>query len=503
MKLLGIFRFEFAYQVRRAWPWLIFAVLLVFAFLMTRDGTLAEALYDDFFLNSPFAIAKTTVMGSLLWLLVAAAVAGEAAARDVATGMHPLTYTVPISKAAYLGGRFLAAFILNALILLAVPLGILLAVYVPGVDAEVIGPFRLAAYLTAYGFLAMPNAFVATVIQFWAASRSGRPMASFAGSVLLFFMSYVVGLFLLFQGRQELANLLDPIGVHFILSELSHLWTTFEKSWRLIGLEGTVLRNRLLWLGIGLGTLAVTYLGFRFAHRTESALWRRWTRRREARSPLPTGIGVTASRPISVPRVARTFGFAIHARQTRAIAWTSFRTIATSWAGLALLVAIPLLTVPVVLDQMEANGVPLVPTTVRVINELTAPLSAELSRWVIIPLLIAFFAGELVWRERDVGLGCRGGGWAHPDAGRVHLLQHQRAQRIPDQRGDHQAQRGVRAALQTVRAYPAAAHDEEQPADRDLSRSAEGGDPRLIQPPERQRHRDRLRSRRHCSRRRA
>ncbi|HEX2095104.1 MAG TPA: hypothetical protein VHG28_22075 [Longimicrobiaceae bacterium] len=405
MKFREIFRFELAYQVRRAWAWLIFAALLVFAFLMTRDGTLAEALYDDFFLNSPFAIAKTTVTGSLIWLLVGAAVAGEAAARDVATGMHPLTYTAPVSRAAYLGGRFLAAFVLNALILLAVQAGILLAVYSPGVEAEIIGPFRPAAYLTAYGFLALPNALVATAIQFSLAARLGRPIASYLGSVLLFFMSHVVGLFLLFQGRQELANLLDPIGVHFILSDLSHLWTTVEKSWRLVELEGTVLTNRLLWLGIALGVLAVTYLRFCFAHRAESTGWRRGTRRQDARSPIPASLGVAASTPISVPQVPRTFGFALHARQTLAIAGDSFRTTATSWAGLALLAAIPLLTVLVVLDQMELNGVPLVPTTASVISELTAPLAAELSRWVIVPLLLVFFAGELVWREREAGLG--------------------------------------------------------------------------------------------------
>ena len=56
---------------------------------------------------------------------MAPAVAGGAAARDVQTRMHPLIYTTPISKADYLGGRFLAAFVLNALILLAVPLGML------------------------------------------------------------------------------------------------------------------------------------------------------------------------------------------------------------------------------------------------------------------------------------------------------------------------------------------------------------------------------------------
>jgi hypothetical protein len=41
-------------------------------------------------------------------------VGGAAAARDVQTRMHPLTYTAPVSKADYLEGRFLAAFVLKA-----------------------------------------------------------------------------------------------------------------------------------------------------------------------------------------------------------------------------------------------------------------------------------------------------------------------------------------------------------------------------------------------------
>ena len=51
-----------------------------------------------------------------------------------------------------------AAFALNSAILLAIPLGVLLAVYLPGVDPEVVGPFRPAAYLTAFGFLALRGA---------------------------------------------------------------------------------------------------------------------------------------------------------------------------------------------------------------------------------------------------------------------------------------------------------------------------------------------------------
>ena len=109
-----IFRFEFAYQLRRVSTWLFFAVLVVVAFLFIRGNYTHLARSGDYFLNAPFVIAAVTVFGSLLWLLVAAAVAGDAAARDVQTLMHPLTYTAPVSKADYLGGRFLAAFVLNA-----------------------------------------------------------------------------------------------------------------------------------------------------------------------------------------------------------------------------------------------------------------------------------------------------------------------------------------------------------------------------------------------------
>ena len=403
MKLWGIFRFELAYQLRRVWPWLFFAVVLYLSFLMARDTSLADAMYEDFFANSAFAIAKSSVIGGLVWLLIAAPIAGEAAARDAATGMHPLIYTSPISKADYLGGRFLAALALNALILVAVQVGILLGIYLPGTNASVIGPFRPAAFLTVYAFISLPNAIVATAIQFAMALRAGRASMSYVASVLLVFTGFFFASFLNFFVRQGLGSLVDPIGINFIIEDLAREWTTIERNTRLITLEGTILWNRLLLLGVAVIALTLTYRHFRFAHRVQGAAWWRRTRHRDAHSPTPTSV-VAASEPIEVPQVSRTFGLRLQARQTLAIAWDSFRTIATSKVGLALLIGVPLVTVMIVFTQMESLGTPLVPRTARVVSELTAPLSAELSRWVIIPLVIVFFAGELVWQERDAGV---------------------------------------------------------------------------------------------------
>src|SRR5260221_12975333 len=110
MKFGEIFRFEFVYQAHRVRTWLYFVVLLVVAYLLTRNGIdSARDSSTPILANSPYGIAVTTLLCNVPWMLIAAAVAGSAAARDVQTRMHPLVYTTPVSKAAYLGGQFSAS----------------------------------------------------------------------------------------------------------------------------------------------------------------------------------------------------------------------------------------------------------------------------------------------------------------------------------------------------------------------------------------------------------
>jgi ABC-2 type transport system permease protein len=406
MKLREIVRFEFTYQLLRPWPWLAFAVLMVFAFGATRVGIVPVTLPQDFILNSPFIIAAVTVFSCQIWLLVAPAVAGEAAARDVHAGMYPLTYTSPVSKAEYLGGRFLAALLLNALILLGVQAGSLLAVYGPGAHPEIIGPFRPAAYLAAYGLIALPNALIATTVQFSAALLTGRPMAAYVGSFGLFFLSYPVTVFLYLSrmARPEIALLTDPIGVFAIMNEMMSQWTLVEKNVRMFSLEGHMLWNRLLWLGIALGTLAFMYLRFRFAHRIGSDLLERLRRRFIGTAPTqdtaaPAGVA------LSVPQARRSFGFATYLRQTLVITRSSFRMIVKSPAGLFLLAVFPMMLVLMLQVELQHWGVPLLPRTAHLVTRhLTSALTAYTTYWVMVPLLIIFFAGELIWRERDARL---------------------------------------------------------------------------------------------------
>jgi ABC-type transport system involved in multi-copper enzyme maturation permease subunit len=254
VKFREIFRFEFVYQVRSAGFWLYFAIFFAAGCLLQRN-----------LVNSPFEIAQDTILTSLLWTLIAPAVAGNAAARDAQTRMQPLLYTAPIGKADYLGGRFLAAFLLNALILLAVPLGLLAALLLPDAPPAIV-PFRPAAYLSAYCVLALPTAFVFTAVQFSVAALKRRPILSYLGSVLFFVaVSVCTGVVTNVLQMPALGKLLDPSCRMILL--LSDTWTPLEKNTVLLGLSRTVLANRLLWLCLASAVLVFTHNGFRLRDR--------------------------------------------------------------------------------------------------------------------------------------------------------------------------------------------------------------------------------------------
>jgi len=400
MKFLKIFRFEFTYQLRSAATWLYFIVVLSFAFLVVTENYSYDARDGYFLLNSPIVIATVSVLCIVHWLLVGASIAGDAATRDVQTHMHLLTYTAPVSKAEFLAGRFFAALALNILTMLAIPLGILFALYLSGIEGEILGPFRLASYLTAFFYIILPNVFIATAIQFSLAALSGRTMASYLGGLILFVVAYLLGMVLNDAG--EWKNLFDPMSFTPIMVHLND-WSPLERNTRLFLLEGSFLANRLLWVGISLGMLVFIYFRFRFVLpqtsqkekfvkylRPEVIAWDKfnWATRE------------------ALPQARGTYGLATQLHQLSCLTWKAFLQIAKNWVGLPLLAALSLLMGMAALGNgnLKARGVPLIPRTDQVLHYLTAPLTEPKFFWIILSLLTIYYAGELMWREREVGV---------------------------------------------------------------------------------------------------
>ena len=84
-------------------------------------------------------------------MFVTTAFVANVVVRDDDTGFGPIIRSTPITRLQYLGGRFAGAVAAAALAFLFIPLGVWIGSLMPWVDAETLGPNRLAYY--AYGFL--------------------------------------------------------------------------------------------------------------------------------------------------------------------------------------------------------------------------------------------------------------------------------------------------------------------------------------------------------------
>ncbi|GAB3171494.1 M1 family aminopeptidase [Telluribacter humicola] len=367
-------------------------------------------LEDGVYLNAPGTIAFYTVFGSVIWVVIGGLFTGDAATRDRQTRMHPLTYTLPVSKLSYQGARVLAALSLHVLIMLALYAGMLLSFYGPGAKPQLLGPFRLASYLTNFGFIALPTVLAVTAIQFLFATLSGRAIASYIASLVIILFSQFGGTTVRYALEWKvLGSLMDLLGTSIIVEMEG--WTPIENNTRLILLEGTWLWNRIVWFGIAVAALLFTYIRFQLAHVTSGATWSDLLGKSKASVRPVAQTQEEASRirnhstsRTTIPNVTRNFVFSTYVLQTVAIGWASFKAIAGSRAGLTLVAILSIGTGLFATEYMEWFGVPLFARTQEVLRILAPPLSSYQTQWIIIPLLTIFYAGELVWREREAGL---------------------------------------------------------------------------------------------------
>ena len=168
MRLGEVFRFELAYTMRRATTWIYAAVLFGLAFLVISANAAGGPGWPGH-VNAPERLAEFSLFVGLFGMLVSAALFADAAVRDVEVGMDPLLFTSPLGKSEYLGGRFLAGLAVNAVVLVAIPLG-LVAATLTYQNPEQFGPFQAGAYLQPFLLFLLPS----LVLSARFCSRSGR-----------------------------------------------------------------------------------------------------------------------------------------------------------------------------------------------------------------------------------------------------------------------------------------------------------------------------------------
>ncbi len=374
--------FELRYQLRQP----IFAVVVMIFFLLVFGSVTVDQIHigsgGSIHKNSPQAIAETCLIMTVFFMFAATAFVANVVVRDDETGFGPIIRSTSVSKFDYLFGRFTGAFLAIALAYLAVPLGIFLGSLMPWVDAETLGPNRVGDYAFALFGLALPSLFLISAMFFALATATRSMMATYLGAAGFLVLYVVFNALTRDPELRKIAAYFEPFGIAAFNSAVRY-FTASDANTLHPPLQGALLYNRVIWVGVALAMLGLAYGIFQ----TEAVGVRDKGKAPKVVDPQPA----PASGRLPTPSFGPQAGWAQLFMRMRFEMGQVFK----SPAFLVLLVLGLFNSLAGLLLGAEVGGSALYPVTRWVIATLNGAFT------FIVIIIAVYYAGELVWRDRD------------------------------------------------------------------------------------------------------
>ena len=388
--LSQVARFELRYQATSAIFWITSLIFFGMTFWFVASDALRVGWGGYVVRNSPYTIAFNCMIMGVFAIFIVTSFVSNVILRDDETRFGPIIHTTGLNKFDYLFGRFLGAFGASSLVFLSVPLGALAAALTPWLDPATIGAFRIDAYLYAYVVLCLPTLFILGACLF-ALSTLTRSMLTTYVAALVALMIYLLSAKFLNQPEaRQWAALFDPFGLSaFKLA--TQYWTPSERNTQLVPVTGSLLVNRALWLFVAFALLAHT--------------WRVFARCGRAGQKHPQQAATESKPKESSPEasMSRSTSAVVPAPRTRSLGWSPLAALTrfdvqSVLRSPSFIVLIGIAVSNTLIGLWYAGDDPVsntLPVTRIMINALA-------DQFTIIPLVIAaYYAGELVWRDRE------------------------------------------------------------------------------------------------------
>ncbi|WP_374468930.1 M1 family aminopeptidase [Phenylobacterium sp.] len=377
--------FELRYQTRQPIFWIAGLIFFLLVFGSMTIDQIQIGSGGNIHKNAPVAIVAVVLNMAIFFMFASTAFVANVIVRDDETGYGPIIRSTRVRKFDYLFGRFTGAFLAVALAFLFVPAGMFVGSLMFWVDPETLGPNRLADYAYAYVAFALPALFLVSAIFFSLATATRSMMATYVG-VAAFLVLYIVMMAALRDPeRREIAALVEPFGLAAFGNAVRY-YTAAESNTMLPPIAGALLTNRLIWLGVACAFLALAYGLFRFETKGKTA--RRLEKLRaqaEAEPPTPrTG-------PLPAPSFGAAAAWAQLVKRTRFEMGQVFK----SPAFVVLLLLGLFNAVGGLVLGAERGGADIYPVTSWVIETLNGAFT------FMVMIIAIYYAGELVWRERE------------------------------------------------------------------------------------------------------
>ena len=382
--MLGkLLKFEFNYQSKQIGFWVVITVMFILGILTPwlTDILGSGAAGEKMKANGAQMIAGAVASWDVAAIFFGAIFTVSGILRDKTYNMLEIVHGTPVSTFDMTMARMIGIYLTILACIFANTSGQFIGQFNPQIDKELLGPINLFYYLQPMLLFTVFNALIITAFFTLIAGMTQNRMLVFVSAIGLFFFSIMTGLVTELDPAKWIQAIIDPFGSIAYTLE-TEFWAPEDRNTQLTPVLGYVGLNRLVWVTISLLTLAVVFGKFK-----RGLIGGKSKLTQESTSPKDI-------KSYSAVQVASSFGADIKAFLAR----TKFEYLATVksvpfmiLAGLAA-VFFAVLTIITVFFAPQK----LIPT-----NMFMSALGFT-SFYIPIILIIAFFSGEMVWRERTI-----------------------------------------------------------------------------------------------------
>src|SRR5208282_585760 len=211
------FTFELRFRFKSLSTYVYFLLWLTFSFLCVASENFGPIGNSNgkILLNSAYANTFNDIGSSLFGIIVIAAIFGTSILRDFQRDTYQILFTKPISKFAYLGGRWAGSFVTTVFAFSGMIFGTFLGTFAPWADHLRIGPNHPSWYLQPFLSIVVVQIFFLGSLFFAVAALSRKIFVVYLQGVALF-MLYIIGI-TVFSATRSLerfwSGILDPVGL--------------------------------------------------------------------------------------------------------------------------------------------------------------------------------------------------------------------------------------------------------------------------------------------------
>ena len=377
-----MFLFEVRYWLRQPMVYIFFLILalMVFGAVSTENIQIGGSI-GSVYRNAPEVIYNFYGIMSFIGLLMVTAFVNGTAIRDFHNNTSQIIFSTRITKPQYLIGKFLGSTFIALLPMLGLSIGLIIGSWMPWQDPVRIGPNHLAPHLEAFLLFALPNVLFTSAVIFSVAVLTRSTIASFVSAIVLM-VGYLIAQSLMTSVENETSGaLLDPFGLN-ALSQVTKYWTVIEKNTMLLPISGPLLWNRILWIAVSIGVFLFGYIRFSFYDRKQKS---GAIAQAEDTSPITRVL----------PEASKAFGKRARWKQFRHQVRMELKSIVTGpvFIIVMLLGVAQLISSLAYVTSLYDNTT--YPVTYNVIDLI------EGSFYLYVVIVVTFYSGALVWRERD------------------------------------------------------------------------------------------------------